>query len=93
MSVPGAARRLVSFLLRQKSHQKRRTRRTAFCFCFFVADISAVNRAARKLALTFISNLHHRVAHTGSRRRPPIHNKNISGAEGWATLSLRMNIV
>jgi hypothetical protein len=45
-------------LLRQKSKQKRRTRRAAFCFGFFVADIFVVTAfiepaAARKLALTF----------------------------------------
>jgi cbb3-type cytochrome oxidase subunit 3 len=40
-------------LLRQKSNQKRRTRRAAFLFLFFVAAISAAYRAARKLAFTF----------------------------------------
>jgi hypothetical protein len=91
-NTPGVARRLVTFLLRQKSNQKRRTRRAAFCFCFFVAAISAAAAfiepvAARKLALTFNRYLHHRVAQTGSRRRPPIVSKNSVGAEGYSILS------
>jgi hypothetical protein len=51
-------------------------------FGFFVAAIFAAYRAARKLALTFNSNLNHRVAQTCAHRRPPIGSKNISGAEG-----------
>jgi hypothetical protein len=67
--MPGVARRLVTFLLRQKSNQKRRTRRAAFYFCFFVAAIFAAAAfiepvAARKLAFTFNSNLKYRVAQT-----------------------------
>jgi hypothetical protein len=85
--MPGGSPAAFTFLLRQKSNQKRRTRRAAFCFCFFVAAISAAAAfiepvAARKLALTFNSNLHHRVAQTGSRRRPPIGSKNSDGADG-----------
>jgi hypothetical protein len=59
LKVPGVARRLVTFLLRQKSNQKRRTHRAAFLFFgFVVADIFVVTAfiepaAARKLALTF----------------------------------------
>jgi uncharacterized protein YjeT (DUF2065 family) len=63
MPLPGAARRLVTFLLRQKSNQKRRTRGAVFCFFgFVVADISVVAAliepaAARKLAGTFNQKL------------------------------------
>jgi hypothetical protein len=64
-----------------------------FVFVFFVAAISADYRAARKLAVTFISNLNHRVAQTGSRRRPPIVSKNIVGAEGWAIRSSNLQSV
>jgi hypothetical protein len=85
-----------TFLLRQKSNQKRRTRRAAFCFCFFVAAISVAAAfiepaAVRKRALTLISNLNHRVAQTGSRRRPPTVSKNSVGADGWAIQSLNSN--
>jgi hypothetical protein len=54
----GAPRRLVTFLASpRKVTKRRRALRAAFLFCFFVADISVANRAARKLALTFNRNL------------------------------------
>jgi hypothetical protein len=43
--MPGVARRLVTFLLRQKSNEKRRTRRATFYFYFFVAAIFVGKRA------------------------------------------------
>ncbi len=55
-TVPGVARRQVTFLLRQKSNQKRRRPAALlFIFCFLVVDeIALGKRAASKLAGTFI---------------------------------------
>ena len=85
----GAPRRLVTFLATpRKVSKRRRALCAAFCFCFFVAAISAVYRAVRKLAFTLISKLNHRVAQTGSRRRPPpIASKNSGGEDGSVVLS------
>ncbi len=48
----GAPRRLVIFLLRQKSNQKRRIRRAAFCFLGFCCRaISAAYRASSTTSL------------------------------------------